>query len=209
MADPFLLLVISSPSGAGKTTLCRKLLAEFTTLRFSVSTTTRPKRPNETDGVDYHFVSRERFQELVDQGAFVEWAEVHGHRYGTSMDQIEVSRANRAGIVFDVDYQGSGKIKRAYPEAVTIFLLPPSMAELERRIKGRGVDSDEQVRLRLQNAVNEIKHFEDFDYIVVNDEIDKAYERLRSIVLAEGCRAPRQRQAALGLLGAHRKGSET
>lgn len=204
MADPFLLLVISSPSGAGKTTLCRKLLEEFTSLRFSVSTTTRPKRPNEKDGFDYHFVTKQRFQELVDQDAFVEWAEVHGHWYGTSTDQIEVSRANRPGIIFDVDYQGSARIKREYPEAITIFLLPPSMVELERRIKGRGVDSEEQVRLRLANAIKEIEHFESFDYIVVNDEIDKAYDRLRSIILSERCRATYQRQAALGLLGTKR-----
>ncbi len=205
MPDPFLLVVISSPSGAGKTTLCRRLLEEFPELRFSVSTTTRPRREGEVDGKDYYFVSHERFREMIAATDFVEWAEVHGNYYGTALDQIEVSRSTRGGIVFDVDYQGAAAIKRAYEEAVTIFLLPPSMPELERRIKQRGTESDEQVRLRLENARREIEHFEEFDFIVVNDDLEDAYDQLRSVLRAARCRPAYRRHAALALIGADRR----
>lgn len=205
MPDPFLLVVISSPSGAGKTTLCRRLLEEFPELRFSVSTTTRPRRGTEVDGKDYYFVSHERFREMIGAGDFVEWAEVHGNYYGTALDQIEVSRTTRGGIVFDVDYQGAAAIKRAYDEAVTIFLLPPSMPELERRIRQRATESEEQLRLRLENARREIEHFEEFDFIVVNDDLDDAYDQLRSVVRAARCRPAYRRHAALALIGAERR----
>lgn len=201
MAQP-VLLTISSPSGAGKSTLCQKLLADFPTFRFSVSTTTRSKREGEVDGIHYHFVKAEQFKAMVDAGEFVEWEEVHGHRYGTTHQEITSKPATgiEGGILFDVDYRGSQQIKAAYPETLTVFILPPSMEELERRIRGRGTDAEAQIALRMGNARHEMEHFRQFEYIVINDDVDRAYERLRSIVLAEGCRRRWQEPAALRLL---------
>lgn len=202
MIQPFLLIALSSPSGTGKTTLCRRLLTDLPSLGFSISTTTRTPRPGEVDGVAYHFVTHEHFQSMIDEDAFVEWADVHGQRYGTTRDEIESRRLDGHGgsILFDVDYRGSRQIKAAYPEAINIFLLPPSMAELERRIRSRGTESEEQVELRLRNAKQEIEHSRQFDYIVVNDDLDSAYEKLKGIVLAEGCREALQRDATRALL---------
>jgi len=200
MTDPFLLLVISSPSGTGKSTLCHKLLEEFPQIRFSVSTTTRPIRGEEADGVDYNFVTPERFEELVQAEAFIEWAEVHANRYGTTWDQIELGRAEGNSIIFDVDIQGAARIKRAHPEAAAVFLVPPSMEELERRIRERGTDSEEQIELRLANARVELDHAGEFDYLIVNDDLDEAYDRLRAIVLAESSRIDHQRKTAKKLL---------
>jgi len=197
----FLLLVISSPSGAGKTTLCRRLLRELPSLRFSVSTTTRPIRPGEVDGVDYRFVTHGRFREMIEAEAFIEWAHVHGHLYGTARDQVESPPAGAGGILFDVDVQGAARIKSTYPEATTVFLLPPCMRELERRIRTRGTESDEQVGLRLANARGEIARFEEFEYLVVNDDLERGYDRLRSIVVAAGCLTGHVRDVARGLLG--------
>lgn len=197
---PFL-LVISSPSGAGKTTLCQKLLEEFPNLTFSISTTTRPKRENEEDGKDYFFVTQDKFQELIEQNAFVEWFEVHNNRYGTTHDEINKSRDPQAALILDVDYRGSAKIKVSYPEAVTIQILPPSMEELERRIRSRATDSEEQVQIRLRNARQEIERYQQFDFIIVNDKVSDAYEKLRSIYISERCRSERSDQEALTLLG--------
>lgn len=200
MSDPFLLLVISSPSGTGKTTLCRKLLREFPWLRFSVSTTTRAPRDGEIEGTDYNFVSRERFGELISSEAFIEWAEVHGNRYGTTWAQIDIGRSKGTSVIFDVDVQGAARIKNAHPESAAIFLLPPSLDELESRIRGRGTESEEQVELRLANARREIEHAGEFDYLVVNDVLEDAYDRLRAIVVAEASRTDHQQHFAEQLL---------
>lgn len=200
MTDPFLLISISSPSGTGKTTLCRRLLDAARSLRFSVSTTTRPRRGSEVDGQDYHFVTDDQFDQMVEAGEFVEWEEVHGHRYGTSRAEIERRREAGFGLLFDIDYRGSRRLKQAYPEAISLFLLPPSMAELERRIRGRGDVSEEQIQLRLNNAREEIRHHRQFDYIVVNDHVDRAFTDIEGIWRAERCRADRQAEAALRLL---------
>lgn len=195
--DDFLLLILSSPSGAGKTTLTRMLLEQCPELRFSVSHTTRAPRGNEVDGRDYHFVDRGRFIELVAQGVFLEWAEVHGNLYGTSKAEIERARATAGctGMIFDIDYQGARQIKAAVPGAVSVFILPPSLAELERRLRGRGTEDDETRSRRLDNARMEIEHYAIFDYVILNDELDRAYTDLRSIVFAERCR--RERHARL------------
>jgi guanylate kinase len=195
--DPFLLLVLSSPSGAGKTTLTQMLLARCPELCFSVSHTTRAPRANEVDGRDYHFVDRARFLELVRQGAFLEWAEVHGNLYGTSTAEVDGARASAgcAGMIFDIDYQGARQIKSKVPDVTTVFLLPPSMHELERRLRGRASDSEEAVQRRFAMAQREIEHYAIFDYLVVNDDVQRAFDELRSITVAE--RARRRRRAPL------------
>jgi guanylate kinase len=195
--DDFLLLILSSPSGAGKTTLTRKLLDCHPELRFSVSHTTRPPRASEIDGRDYHFVDREQFLALIDQHAFLEWAEVHGNLYGTSKAEVDRARATQgcAGMVFDIDYQGARQIRAKVSDAVAAFVVPPSMPELERRLRGRASEAEDAVQRRFAVAKREIEHYALFDYVVVNEEVDRAFDELRSIVLAE--RARRARRAPL------------
>jgi guanylate kinase len=195
--DDFLLLILSSPSGAGKTTLTRMLLDRHPELRFSVSHTTRPPRANEVDGRDYHFVDRTRFLSLVAEQAFLEWAEVHGNLYGTSKAEIDRARATTgcAGMVFDIDYQGARQIRAKVSDAVAAFIVPPSMPELERRLRGRASEEEDAVQRRFAVARREIEHYALFDYVVVNEAIDRAFDELRSIVVAE--RARRGRRALL------------
>jgi guanylate kinase len=187
--DPnLILLIVSSPSGAGKTTLTHRLLQEFPELRFSVSHTTRRPRANEVDGQDYHFVDEATFRRLIDEGSFAEWAEVHGNLYGTSVAEIERAQSEgKHGVLFDVDYQGARQIKEKFPEAVGVFILPPSMEELRRRLDTRGSDDEESRRRRFEKAREEIEHYPFFDYMIVNDELQQALAELRGIVLAEGC----------------------
>lgn len=189
--DDFLLLILSSPSGAGKTTLCNRLRGEFPDLRFSVSHTTRKPRPTEVDGREYHFVEPATFDQMIRAGAFAEWARVHDHLYGTSLKEIEIARTTARGVLFDIDYQGARQIKASLPEAVSVFILPPSLAELERRLRARGTEDEETTQRRLRNAKGEIEHYGFFDYVIVNDDINRAYEQLRSVVYAERCRRPR------------------
>jgi guanylate kinase len=189
-----LLLIISSPSGAGKTTLTARLLAEVKGLTFSISHTTRKPRQNETNGKEYHFVSRDEFEKLIAQDAFLEWAEVHGNLYGTSKVEIERRKGDR-GIVFDIDHQGARQIKCAAPDSVAVFILPPSMAVLEQRLRGRASEDEETVQRRFGVAKREIEHYGLFDYVLVNAELEEATKKLTSIFLAEECR--RSRVAAL------------
>ena len=190
--QPGLLLVLSAPSGAGKTTLARKLLAELQDGVFSVSYTTRRPRGQERDGVDYHFVDVERFQGQIEQGGFVEWAEVHGHFYGSPQSVVEEARAKRGVAIFDIDVQGGQAIKRKHPDAVLVFVLPPSMEELERRLRDRKTDSDETIRRRMLAARAEMERgASSYDFIIVNDDFERAYSDLRSVVAAERCRRGR------------------
>jgi guanylate kinase len=204
MVDPFLLLILSSPSGAGKTTLTRKLQERFPLMRFSVSHTTRKPRANESDGRDYHFVERNDFDALVEREAFVEWAEVHGNCYGTSHGEIERARSvpDCCGMIFDIDYQGARQIRAKQPDAVAVFILPPSMTELERRLRGRASDSEEVVKRRFEAAKVEIEHYGFFDYLVVNDDVESAFKHLEGIVLAERSRRFRRADLAERLLRA-------
>jgi guanylate kinase len=197
MAPDFVLLILSSPSGAGKTTLTKKLLESFTELRFSVSHTTRAPRPNEKDGREYHFVDRATFERMIDEGAFVEWAEVHGNLYGTSLAEIERAKSTPGcrGMLFDIDYQGARQIRAKIPDVVGVFILPPSMQELERRLRGRASETEEVVQRRFAMAKHEIEHYGLFDYIIVNDKVASAFEELRAVVLAE--RSRRERRAGL------------
>src|SRR4051812_36504543 len=191
--DEFLLLIVSSPSGAGKTTLCNRLRGEFPELRFSVSHTTRKPRPTEVDGREYHFIDVPTFDQMVRVGAFAEWARVHDSLYGTSLKEIEIARATSRGVLFDIDYQGARQIKAALPGAVGVFILPPSFAELERRLRGRATEDEATTVRRLNNARVEIEHYGIFDYVIVNDALDRAYDHLRAVVLAE--RSRRERHA--------------
>jgi guanylate kinase len=197
MAHDFLLLILSSPSGAGKTTLTRKLEEKFPELRFSVSHTTRPPRTTERDGHDYHFVDRAAFESLVASGAFLEWAEVHGNLYGTAVAEIERARSipGCRGMIFDIDYQGARQIRAKQPDVVSVFILPPSMDELLRRLRGRASESEPVVARRFEVARREIEHYGFFDYVIVNDKVDDAFDELRGVILGE--RARRWRRAGL------------
>ena len=194
-----LLLILSAPSGTGKTTLARRLVAAHPGAVFSVSYTTRKPRGHEKDGVDYHFVSEERFQQMIGEGAFVEWAKVHGHHYGTPRSSIDDAKGL---VVFDIDVQGGETIKKQHPDAVRALILPPSLAELERRLRARSTDDDATVRRRLHAAQIEMRlaRLAGYEYWVVNDDLDRAYGDLEAIVRAEGCRAGRRSLAPdLGL----------
>jgi guanylate kinase len=202
-----LLLIVSSPSGAGKTTLTSRLMQQVPDLYFSVSHTTRKARAAEEDGREYHFVSRETFEKLVDMEEFLEWAEVHGNLYGTS--RAEVTRRSAArGIIFDVDHQGARQIKSADPEAVTVFILPPSMELLEQRLRGRASEDEATVMRRFAVAREEIAHYGMFDYVLVNENLDEATAQLVSIFRAEECRRKRTARSAERLLAESRRMSE-
>ena len=189
--DDFLLLIVSSPSGAGKTTLCNRLRAEFHDFRFSVSHTTRKPRPTEVDGREYHFVDTGTFEQMIRAELFAEWAEVHGNFYGTSKKEIGIARTTSGGALFDIDYQGARQMKAAIPDAVGVFILPPSLVELERRLRGRGTEDEATTLRRLEAAKGEIEHYVFFDYVIVNDDIHHAYESLRAVVFAERARRAR------------------
>ena len=190
--SPGLLLVLSAPSGAGKTTLAHRLLQEFPEARFSISTTTRAPRGKEQDGVDYHFVDTRTFNQMIDRGEFIEWAEVYGHFYGSSRSIVEEADRSRGIAVFDIDVQGGTAIKRKYPEAVLVFIFPPSIEELERRLRGRGTDADEVIQRRLLAARAEMeKGASSYDALIINDQVDRAFGDLRSVVIAERCRRGR------------------
>jgi guanylate kinase len=201
VADEPLLLIMSSPSGAGKTTLTQDVLAHFPDLMFSVSHTTRRPRGNEVDGRDYHFIDPAGFRRQVAEDAFAEWAEVHGNLYGTSFREIERCQdLQKRGIVFDIDYQGARQIKARCPSAVGIFVLPPSMEELKRRLRTRASDDESAIERRFANAKREIEHYGLFDYLLVNDDLEHAKHRLRSIIVAERSRRWRMAGAAEQLL---------
>lgn len=196
-----LLLILSSPSGAGKTTLTQRLLRDIEGLTFSVSLTTRDPRPNEVDGQDYHFVDPETFAEKRAAGELAEWAEVHGNLYGTSVSEIDRAReAGARALLFDVDYQGARQIKAKLPQAVGVFILPPSMPELRKRLEGRGTESTESLERRFAQAKVEIEHYPFFDYLVLNDDLQKALAELIGIIHAELCRRPRLAHRAEALL---------
>jgi len=180
-----LLIVVSSPSGAGKTTLCRRLIDEFPDILFSVSYTTRPMRRGEEDGVDYRFVDENIFSQMVENGEFAEWAEVHGNRYGTTVVAVREALDGGRHVLFDVDYQGGRQIKAKFEkEAVLVFVLPPSLDELEHRLRKRATDAADVIERRLAKARDELKHYSLYQYLIVNDDLPRAYDRLRAIYLA-------------------------
>ncbi len=175
------LIVLSAPSGAGKTTLCLKLLRDFPQLELSISTTTRAPRGLEKGGVDYHFVTQDHFKAQIAANRFAEWALVHGNYYGTSKDVIESAFGAGKSILLDIDVQGAASLKKAYPqECVSFFISPPSLVVLEQRLRSRGTDSEESIQKRLNNSREEMARAADFDHTIVNDELDRAYSELCS-----------------------------
>lgn len=179
------LFVVSAPSGAGKTTVVERLIASMPGVRRSRSYTSRRARPGETDGVDYHFVSRERFEAMIAGGQFLEWAEYSGHLYGTAVVDTERELESGADLVLVIEVQGARQVRRHRPASVLVFILPPSAAVLEARLRSRGEDSEQQVRQRLEVAREEVLASAEYDYVIVNDVIDTCVERLRAIVMAE------------------------
>lgn len=182
-----LLIILSSPSGAGKSTLSRMLLDWDPSLRFSVSATTRAPRPGETDGREYYFKTRDAFQELVDTGGMLEHAEVFGNMYGSPMEPVETAVSKGIDVVFDVDWQGGQQIRDSAMarDVVSIFILPPSIMELERRLNARGQDSAEVVANRMSKSKGEISHWNEYEYLIVNDDLQQSFETLKSILVAE------------------------
>lgn len=198
--DGFLHLIVTSPSGAGKTTMVRALLESFPQLVQSVSNTTRAPRPGEVDGRDYHFVEASRFDEMIAEGDLCEWAEVHGHRYGTSMSRVRLARETHRGVVFVIDVQGARQVKAAIPDAVAVFVLPPSWEALESRLRGRGTEREEVIQRRLRNAREEVAHYGLFDYLIINDDLATAIDELKGIARATVAQRSRRAQRAESLL---------
>ncbi|NHN87717.1 guanylate kinase [Acetobacter conturbans] len=186
-------LVISAPSGAGKSTIANALRAADPRLRHSVSITTRTPRPGETDGIHYHFRSMDEFQRMAEQGELLEWATVFGRGYGTPRAPVEQALAAGYDMVFDIDWQGHRQIRTALPDDVaSLFVLPPSLTELERRLTGRAADAPEEIRRRMDAALAEISHWQEFDHVIVNAELDRAIAEARAVLTAARLRTPRQ-----------------
>ncbi|MFB6345693.1 MAG: guanylate kinase [bacterium] len=197
--EPPLLMVVSAPSGAGKSTICRRILQNATTqgdcnrgLEFSISTTTRSPRYDEVDGQDYHFVDRDTFDEMVEDDAFLEWAQVHDEYYGTSKKSVENALDNGDDILLEIDVQGAKQVKACSYNTVLIFVAPPSLEELERRLRDRDTETEEQIKKRLSDARKEFQEIEHYDYVVINDRINRAVSKIESIRLAEKCKSTHQ-----------------
>ncbi len=202
-----LMLVLSSPSGAGKTTISRALLARDSDIAMSVSATTRPPRPGEVDGVDYHFVAVERFRAMVEAGEFLEHAKVFDNHYGTPKAPVETVLRQGRDVLFDIDWQGTQQLaQNARTDLVSVFILPPSVDELERRLRGRGQDSDEVVAKRMAKAADEMSHWREYDYIVVNNDVEQSVRSVEAILHAE--RLKRDRQAGMPEFVARLRGVE-
>ena len=188
-----MLVVLSSPSGAGKTTLTRRLLSENPHMSMSVSATTRPPRSGETDGVDYYFVDKSRFEAMRDEGEFLEHARVFDNYYGTPREPVEKALAAGRDIIFDIDWQGAQQLTQAAADdLVKIFILPPDMVELEGRLRSRAQDSDDVIARRMSKSEAEISHWAEYDYVIVNDELETALEQLRTVLAAERLKRKRQ-----------------
>jgi guanylate kinase len=191
-----LLFVLSSPSGAGKSTIARKLLASDGGLEMSVSATTRPMRPGETDGRDYHFVDLEKFRAMVSAGEFLEWAHVFDHRYGTPKAQVDAILSHGRDVLFDIDWQGAQQLyQQAGGDVVRVFILPPSMEELRHRLESRATDTQAVIDARMGRAASEIAHWDGYDYVLVNDDVERCFDDVRTILAAE--RLKRSRQTSL------------
>lgn len=188
-----LMLVLSSPSGAGKSTIARNLLESDSSLELSVSVTTRPRRGSEIEGVHYHFQTMREFERLRDSDALLEWAEVHGNCYATPREPAELALAQGRDMLFDIDWQGAQQLKeKMRADIVSIFILPPSMKELKARLKRRAEDQEAVIETRLKNARNEIEHWKEYDFVIVNDDLDRAFAEVRGIVVAERLRRDRR-----------------
>lgn len=187
------LIVVSAPSGAGKSSLAERVLKRISDLRFSISYTTREPRGAEQNGVDYYFVTEDEFRAMRERDEFLECAEVHGHLYGTHQRPIEELLAHGFDVMLDIDVQGAEQVRRRVPEAILVFILPPSWEVLEARLRARNLNAPADIDRRLRNAAIEVQLYERFDYVVVNDDLDRALDQLEAIIVAERCRPDRQR----------------
>jgi guanylate kinase len=195
-----ILFIVSSPSGAGKSTISRMLLEQEPGLELSVSATTRPKRPGEIDGVDYHFVTLARFKDMVGDNEFLEWAHVFDHRYGTPRAPVEKALAEGRDVLFDVDWQGAQQLyQQVGGDVVRVFIFPPSLPELERRLRARGTDSEEVIAGRMARAAAEISHWDGYDYVLVNEDVQRCFEDVQTILHAERLKRSRQ-QSLIGFV---------
>jgi len=184
-------IAVTGPSGSGKTSVCKALLGMFPQLRFSVSLTTRPPRPSEADGRDYHFISEDEFRDRIRRGDLIEWAENYGQLYGTSREDMQAALREGHDLLLDVDTRGARALKKVLPGGIFVFVVPPSIEVLERRLRSRGSETEETIRRRFDNALAEIRENVWYDYVVMNDELDAAIDRLRAIYVAELCRRER------------------
>jgi guanylate kinase len=198
--SPGLLFIVSAPSGAGKTTLVERLVERVSRLRMSRSYTSRDARPGEGDGVDYNFVTREQFERMIEAGAFLEWADVFGNLYGTSAIDTDRMLASGDDVVLVIDVQGARKVRSRGLNACSVFVMPPSFEVLEQRLRGRSKDSDPAIQRRLEVARKEVAAFEEYEFIVINDELESAVDRLRSIVVAERAKRARMTGTVRGII---------
>ncbi|MBI4634750.1 MAG: guanylate kinase [Candidatus Rokubacteria bacterium] len=185
------LFVVSAPSGAGKTTLCHEIRLRLLDLAYSVSVTTRAPRPGEVDGKDFRFVTESEFRAMLDRGEFAEWAVVHGNLYGTRADALETALGEGRDVLLDIDTQGAAQLRTRYPEAVLVFIVAPSMAELEQRLRERRSDAEREIARRLDRARHEVVMWRQYDYLIVNRDLKEAAEQLEAIIQAERCRTTR------------------
>jgi guanylate kinase len=194
------LIVVSGPSGAGKTTVLNRVMTELDHIRFSVSHTTRLPREREKDGVEYHFVSRREFERFISEGAFLEWAEVHGEMYGTARSEYDDAAREGVDLLLDIDVQGADQVVQKFEDAVTVFVIPPSYRDLERRLRGRGPDDEASFQRRLAVAVEEMEHFRKYQYAIVNVDLEASVEALKTIVQAARLRTSRVAETAEKIL---------
>jgi len=192
-----LLIVISGPSGAGKGTICKALIEKEKDLKLSISATTRQPRAGEVDGKNYFFKSEEEFKRMIEEDAFLEWAKVYDHYYGTPKEFVLKNLEEGNDVVLEIDIQGALKVKEKFPEGVFIFILPPSMEELKNRIKKRGTESEEEIIKRFKSAYEELNYVSKYNYVVINDDVDRAVEKIRAIIIAEKCRVDRNKDLYL------------
>lgn len=191
MVQQGLLIVISGPSGCGKGTLCHELIKRCPDMRVSVSATTRAPRPGEVHGVNYYFMTRDEFQDLVKADGFLEWAPIYGYKYGTPVEPVKKALAEGTNVILEIDVQGGLQIRKKYPEAILVFIITPSRGELEKRLKGRGTDDSAEVEKRLGWVDTELKYISQYDYVVINDRLDDAIKKIESIITAEKLRPRR------------------
>jgi guanylate kinase len=202
------LIVVSGPSGAGKTTVLNRVMAELNDIRFSVSHTTRVPRSGEKDGVEYHFVSRREFERLISEGSFLEWAEVHGEMYGTSRSEYDDAVREGVDLLLDIDVKGADQVCQKFDDAVTVFVIPPSYKDLERRLRGRGPDDEASFERRLAVAGEEMGHFRKYQYAIVNVDLSASVDALKTIVRAARLRTSRVAETAEKILSTFHDGKE-